>query len=174
MWKKLNTKLLLDHPRIKVYEDTVALPDGHTTDYLRYAAGGDGITIIAKNAEGKILLSREYSYPVDRIIWQFPGGGINPSESPEQAAVRELREEAKLLPQKVRLLGSYLANNRRSDNRVYACIAEHLVSAPLEADQEEAIKNFWLDEAEIEELIRKGKIEQAHVLAAWSLYKLNI
>jgi len=37
--------------------------------------------------------------------WQFPQGGINPGEAPEQAMYRELREEVGLYPQHVRILG---------------------------------------------------------------------
>jgi hypothetical protein len=35
MWKKLASKILLDHPRLKVLEDEVELPNGHTTQYLK-------------------------------------------------------------------------------------------------------------------------------------------
>ena len=37
--------------------------------------------------------------------WQFPQGGINPGESPEEAMYRELHEEVGLRPEHVRLLG---------------------------------------------------------------------
>ena len=37
--------------------------------------------------------------------WQFPQGGINPGEAPEQAMYRELHEEVGLQPQHVRVLG---------------------------------------------------------------------
>src|SRR5258706_13276026 len=37
--------------------------------------------------------------------WQFPQGGINPGETPEQAMYRELQEETGLEPQHVRILG---------------------------------------------------------------------
>ncbi|RUS67207.1 RNA pyrophosphohydrolase [Saezia sanguinis] len=36
--------------------------------------------------------------------WQFPQGGIDPGESPEQAMLRELREEIGLLPEHVRVI----------------------------------------------------------------------
>lgn len=173
MWKKHSSKVLLDHPRIKVSEDTVELPDGSLTQYLLHTGGEHSVTIIAKDTDGKIMLSKEYSYPVDKVIWQFPGGGVLSTETPEEGAVRELREEAGLMPQKVSMSGSYLVNNRRSDKRMFACIAEDLVPSPLEADEGEVIENFWLEESEIENLIQKGEIENVHVLAAWTLYKLR-
>ena len=37
--------------------------------------------------------------------WQFPQGGINRGETPEQAMYRELHEEVGLLPEHVRILG---------------------------------------------------------------------
>ena len=37
--------------------------------------------------------------------WQFPQGGINRGESPEQAMFRELHEEVGLLPEHVRIIG---------------------------------------------------------------------
>ena len=37
--------------------------------------------------------------------WQFPQGGINPGESPEDAMFRELHEEVGLRPDHVRILG---------------------------------------------------------------------
>ena len=37
--------------------------------------------------------------------WQFPQGGIDEGESPEEAVYRELHEEVGLLPDSVRMLG---------------------------------------------------------------------
>ena len=41
--------------------------------------------------DGQILLSKNW---IGRQKWQLPGGGIDKNESPEQAAIRELKEEA--------------------------------------------------------------------------------
>jgi len=38
-------------------------------------------------------------------IWEFPGGGVDFGESPEQAAARECKEEAGLAPKNLKLLG---------------------------------------------------------------------
>jgi len=42
---------------------------------------------------------------VGQNSWQFPQGGINPDETPEQAMFRELEEEVGLQPHQVELLG---------------------------------------------------------------------
>ena len=50
----------------------------------------DGVSVIARDFDGQILLIR-HSYGPDS--WYFPGGGVKRGESPEQAAIREIREE---------------------------------------------------------------------------------
>lgn len=60
------------------------------------------VGIIVCNQDAKVLWARR----VHRDGWQFPQGGIEPLESPKQAAFRELREEVGLRPDDVKLLGS--------------------------------------------------------------------
>ncbi|WP_297477791.1 RNA pyrophosphohydrolase [Ferrovum sp.] len=57
-----------------------------------------------------IILCNEYNQVfwakrVRQQAWQFPQGGIQAGETPEQAMYRELAEETGLLPQHVRILG---------------------------------------------------------------------
>ncbi len=42
---------------------------------------------------GHALLIRHYRHPVGRLLWEIPGGMIQPGESPVEAAVRETHEE---------------------------------------------------------------------------------
>jgi 8-oxo-dGTP diphosphatase len=41
---------------------------------------------------GKVLMVRQYVQRGD-IVWNFPGGGIEEGESPEEACIREVKEE---------------------------------------------------------------------------------
>ncbi len=60
------------------------------------------VGIVICNRQGQVLRARRYG----QHSWQFPQGGINPGESPEQAMYRELYEEVGLQRKDVRLLAS--------------------------------------------------------------------
>ena len=60
------------------------------------------VGIIVTNQNGQVLWGKRVK---GRDSWQFPQGGINSGESPEQAMYRELQEEIGLLPEHVTLLG---------------------------------------------------------------------
>lgn len=58
------------------------------------------VGIIVCNGDGRVLWARRRS----QNAWQFPQGGINEGESPEEAMFRELHEEVGLVHADVRVL----------------------------------------------------------------------
>lgn len=61
------------------------------------------VGIIVANDDGQLLWARRVG---GRNAWQFPQGGINRGESPEQALFRELEEEIGLTDDAVEVLGT--------------------------------------------------------------------
>jgi len=59
------------------------------------------VAIVIANGKSQVFWGKR----IREHSWQFPQGGINPGETPEQAMYRELREEVGLEPQHVRILG---------------------------------------------------------------------
>jgi putative (di)nucleoside polyphosphate hydrolase len=59
------------------------------------------VGIILANSRNQVFWGKR----IREHSWQFPQGGINKGESPEQAMFRELHEEVGLLPEHVRILG---------------------------------------------------------------------
>jgi len=172
MWKTLSSKEIFKHPRLTLIEDEVLLPSGHKTSYLRYKDdGGCAATVIAKR-EDKFLVQREYSYPPDLKLFQFPGGVVLPEEKPEIGANRELAEEMGFKADHLEPLGSYLIDNRRSAVRMHVYLADGLNEEELDADPEEKeIETFWFSEDEINKMIKNGEIINCHSLASWCLYQ---
>ena len=59
------------------------------------------VAIVLCNAKNEVFWGKR----IKEHAWQFPQGGINKGESPEQAMFRELHEEVGLQPEHVRILG---------------------------------------------------------------------
>ena len=169
VWKRLTTKQLLNHPRLTVFEDDIVLPNGEKSTYLHFGEATHAAMIIAINDEGKILVQKEYSYPPNEWLYQFPGGGLKPQEAPLEGAHRELAEEANLTGD-MEQIGWFYVDNRRRQDKMYVFIARNLQAVPGEKDAEEAFEYSWLAPKQIGKLIAEGQITNFSILAGWALY----
>ena len=171
-WKTLSTKTLLTHKRLNVYEDEVELPNGHRTDYIHFGKAKDASCVIAINSDQKVLVQKEYSYPPNQWLYQFPGGALEAHETPEQGALRELAEEAGQTGS-LQSIGWYYLDNRRRPDKHHNFICTGLTAVTAQPDTEEEFETYWLSVAEIDTLITSGQINNSSMLAAWALFKAS-
>lgn len=81
----------------KVYEMISRDPEIIDFESLHGKDPADAVVLIIHNEDGsKILLNREFRLAPGKWVYNFPAGLIDPGETPEQAAARELREETGL------------------------------------------------------------------------------
>ncbi len=73
-----------------------------STDNREFDGYRPNVGIIVCNDQAQVLWARR----VRHDGWQFPQGGIKPTETPQEAAFRELQEEVGLSENDVKLLGS--------------------------------------------------------------------
>ncbi|MDQ3099226.1 MAG: NUDIX hydrolase [bacterium] len=172
MWQKKSSKVLLNHPRLTVIEDEIVLHTGKESKYLRLEHNANVASIIAIKGNN-ILLQKEYSYPVNKVLYQFPGGAVPMGEDISEGAQRELMEEVGLRAETLVPIGEYYLEHRRSDAKMYAFIGRDLVKEYREPDPEEKIESLWLTEDKIDLLIKQGEIVNSHTLACWSLFKAH-
>lgn len=172
MWKRLSTKELLKHPRITVLEDQVELPNGHQTDYIRFEVVGTSVIAIVINDKNQILLQKEYSYPINDFIYQFPGGGVPDGEDLKEGIRREIIEETGFNAQTIQPIGSFYNSIRRSDSQAHAFIATDLKVESTSLDLEESIEVYWFSEAEIDHMIKQNIIKHNATLTTWAFYKV--
>lgn len=172
-WKQLNSRVVFDHPRLSLVEDTVVLPSGKQTEWLRFQDRQDFVLVICVDPSKRILLSRQYCHPVGRVVHEFPGGLIDEGESIEEAARRELMEEVGWYAHRLDEIGAFLVNVRRSSERGWLMVATELEERHLPADSEEFIAHEWVDIPALEARMRSGELDNGHLHAAWNLFRLH-
>lgn len=72
--------------------DTVALPDGSKT-VREYIVHPGAVMIVPLLDNGRVVVERQYRYPLQRAMIEFPAGKLDPGESVLACAQRELLEE---------------------------------------------------------------------------------
>ena len=77
---------------LQVRRDTVRLPDdSHTT--REYVIHPGAVMIVALLDDGRVVLERQFRYPVQSVMIEFPAGKLDAGEASLACAQRELREE---------------------------------------------------------------------------------
>ena len=169
-WRKISSRHILDHPRMQLVEDEVELPSGKKIQYLRQEYSGRGGVIVICRKGDKILVQREYSYPVDEILWQFPGGKIEADETPEQAATRELAEESGIKAENAKCIGWFYPDNRRTNARLFVVKCDYVTDdEKARPDDTEFIESEWIENGQISQMIRRGEVRNYAMLAAWGM-----
>lgn len=102
------------------------------------------MAIIAK--DGRVLMVRRRQQE-GKLLWAFPGGGIEAGETPEQAAVREVAEEVALEAKAVRILGARIHPQTGADMTYVAC--EPVAGEARVEDAEELAEVAWITLEEI-------------------------
>jgi ADP-ribose pyrophosphatase len=77
---------------LDVRRDEVRLPDG-TTTVREYIVHPGAVMIVPLLGDGRVVVERQYRYPMGRAMLEFPAGKLDAGEEPFSCAVRELAEE---------------------------------------------------------------------------------
>ena len=152
IWKTEETGLLLRTPVFEVWRQTEVSSTGLRGDYVAVSAP-DWVVAVAEY-RGCFVLVRQWRHGEGNLTTEFPAGVVEPGETPEQTAKRELLEETGFRAGKLTLLGTCSANPALFRNHVHCYLAEELVPTGeqrLDGDEllryllvpvEEAISSF--------------------------------
>lgn len=77
---------------LRVMKDRARVPDGseHPREWVAHPGAS---AVVAVADDGRVLVERQFRYPMGREYIEIPAGKIDPGESPIQTARRELLEE---------------------------------------------------------------------------------
>lgn len=160
----LQENCLFDGKILKLYKDTVSLPDGNTgiREYVSHT-GGSAILCIK---DGKVLLVKQYRYAYREELWEIPAGKLNPNEDPMQTAIRELEEEGGILASSVEKLFDVYPTPGYSNEIIRIYKATEFKETKAHLDQDEFLTAKWFELSQVKEMIDSGEIKDGKSLIA--------
>ncbi|CDT77382.1 ADP compounds hydrolase nudE [Vibrio coralliirubri] len=128
--------------------------NGEQRTYERMKPSGrNAVMMVPITEQGDILLVREYAAGTERYELGFPKGLIDPGEQPNEAAVRELKEEIGFGANKLTPLKEVILAPSYFSSKMTLFIAEDLYPEKLEGDEPEPLDIVRWPLAQAEELL---------------------
>lgn len=156
-----------------VEEDMVLVPGVGKKRYYISNRNRGAVIILAKNTKNKFLLQKEYRYPVNKVIYEFPGGMVDIGETPLRGAKREFREETGYRARRWKKIGEFYGSPSRTNLMFSVYVASDLIFVGEKPDPSEFLEHEWVREVQLRQMIKRGKIKTQTVLTAFILYLLS-
>lgn len=163
---------------LRVYRDQVQLPDGGraTREYVAHP-GAVMIVPLLQASDGQlhVVLERQYRYPVQRTMIEFPAGKLDVAEPPLHCAQRELLEETGYSARQWARAGVVHLAIGYSDEVLEVWFARELQSGSRQLDPGEFLEVFSAPVAQVQAWCRSGEITDSKTLAGalWLQNMLN-
>lgn len=124
------------------------------------------VAVLPVHGDGRLVLVRQYRYPVDALVWELPAGRLDPGESPEEAARRELEEEVGLRPRRLEPLTVFYTTPGFCDETMHLFRATGLLAVTARPEADERIETATFTLARARGMIRRGEIREGKTLVA--------
>lgn len=170
-WRTLSSETLFEAaPVVTITRERVGLPDGREIDdFYRVGLRSYAITVPVLE-DGRILLTRAYKHGPGRVCLSFPGGFIDPDESPQDAAAREMLEETGFVARQWQALGSFVDNGNQQGSAGHYFLASgcRQVQPAASGDLEEMRVETYAKSV-VDRFLADGSFAITHDAAAWAI-----
>jgi ADP-ribose pyrophosphatase len=164
--KQISSKLRYKCPVFWVTEDEVIEPGGPRSRRSIVRHNGSAV-MLARDAKGRVLLVRQFRLAARASLWELPAGRVDPGETVLAAAKRELVEETGYRARRWRKLLSYYPSPGYVGEKMTIFLATSLIAGEAQPMEDERIECRWFAPAEIDRMIRAGRIIDGKTLVGY-------
>jgi 8-oxo-dGTP pyrophosphatase MutT (NUDIX family) len=171
--QQVSSRIVYQNPWMQLREDVIQRPDGSQGIYF-YVEKPDFALIVPIEQNGFHLVE-QYRYPASHRSWEFPQGTLPNREDgdPTELARRELAEETGLRARHLYRLGQLYPAKGMSNQACTVFVAEQLeVGQHSREHEEQDMRQCQFSQADLENMIRGGTINDDSTIAAYMLYLL--
>jgi ADP-ribose pyrophosphatase len=148
---------LLSGGFLEVHRDTVALPDGRraTREYILHPGA---VAVVPLLDDGRVVLVRQYRYPVGKVLLEWPAGKRDGGESTYTCAARELLEETGYAAAEWACGGEVHNAAAYSSESIWIWFARGLQAGTARPDDGEFVETHCLTLDELQALSLRGEL----------------
>ncbi|MEZ7849048.1 MAG: NUDIX hydrolase [Polaromonas sp.] len=153
---------------LHAFRDTVRLPDGSAAS-REYVKHPGAVMVIAELPDGKLVLERQFRYPVQSVMVEFPAGKLDAGEASLDCARRELLEETGYTAKRWARAGVLHPVISYSTEFIDIWFARDLTAGQRQLDPGEFLDVFSATADELLQWCRDGRVTDAKTLtgALW-------
>jgi ADP-ribose pyrophosphatase len=150
--------------------ETVGFPDGSTgqLEMVRHP-GASAVLPFLNDPRGphpRVLLIRQFRHAADGFIWEIPAGRLDPGETPETCARRELAEETGRTAAGLEPLTTIFTTPGFTDERIHLFLATGLEEGDHRREGDEFLEVHELAWPDVLRMVGRGEILDAKTLVA--------
>lgn len=162
--KTIKQQKLFSGKILNLRKDEIVLPNGKTA--FREVVEHSGGSCVLCEKDDKILLVKQFRYPYKQELLELPAGKLNPNETPEQTAIRELEEECGVKAGRVIKMFDVYPSPAYTDEIIRIFKAEDISKTEKHLDQDEFLCSVWVDKKRLKTMIENGEIKDGKTLIA--------
>ena len=158
--KKLTSKQIFDGKVVKLFVDTVELPDGKEAirEIVRHPGA---VCVIPVTPEGEVIMVKQYRYAFEQIMLEIPAGKLEPGEDPLEAVKRELEEESGVVAGNIEYMGEIFTTVAIFDEKIHAYLATDLVYKNAHPDEDEFLEVEKIPLSTLVDMVMNGEIKDS-------------
>jgi ADP-ribose pyrophosphatase len=170
--KILRSKLEYRGRKFSFHVNQIQLPNGVEGEWEYIKHPGGALAVPVTN-DGQLVLVRQYRFPTQGRVLEFPAGTLEVGEDPAETIDREVQEETGYRARKWQKLGEFFLAPGYADEIIYAFLATDLekLSVVPAGDEDEDIEIVLMSPAEFEAAIYGGEPVDAKSIAAYFLVR---
>lgn len=152
------------------FEELQVIRNGHTIP-MDAVRGPGAVVIVPVLDDGQLVLIRNHRAVVNKILWEFCAGGMEPGEEPLETAKRELGEETGYEATMVEHLGTFYTSPGFCDEHMHAYMATGLRHVGQRLEHSEEISVLTRPPEQVWSMIDGGELIDAKSIVAMTLYE---
>jgi ADP-ribose pyrophosphatase len=174
--EKVSSKELFKGEFLHAFRDVVKLPDSKLTsrEYVFHPGAVMVVPLLEDGAGNvRIVMERQFRYPLDRVMIEFPAGKLDKDEDSLHCAKRELREETGYSASRWALAGRLHPVISYSTEFIDIWFASGLTLGEQHLDEGEYLDVFTATPTELLDWCRDGRVTDAKTISG-ALWLQNI